>query len=198
MDDRLQKLLDKDEIRDVMLRYCRGVDRRDWEAMRASFFEDFYDDHADFHGTRDEFVTWLVERHDMPGFFQSTHMLSNCLIEFASNTVAVVETYFSAKLELAADAGGHRAMLAGGRLDADASNLRVEVLGRYVDRFEKRSGQWRIARRHTVFDTTYSHPVAPGERRGAAWVLGQRGKDDPLYAVRAAAGLPAAHHAFQG
>lgn len=192
MDPTLQRLVDKEAIRDIMLRYCRSVDRRDWEAMRASFFEDCRDDHADFRGTRDEFVAWLRVRHDMPGFFQSTHMISNCLIEFASPELAVVETYFTAKLELTADAGGHREMLSRGNkdpLEADPSNLRVEVLGRYVDRFEKRAGEWRIARRLTVFDANYAHAVPPGERRNPEWVLGTRGQDDPVYAVREAAGL---------
>lgn len=40
MTDKLQQLIDKDAIRDAMLRYARGVDRRDWEAVRDTFFED--------------------------------------------------------------------------------------------------------------------------------------------------------------
>lgn len=191
MKDTLQRLADKDAIRDVMLRYCRSVDRRDWEEMRGSFFADCHDDHADFSGPRDAFVAWLRERHDAQGFLHSTHMLSNCLIEFASSDVAVVETYFTARLELAPDAGGHREMLEGGNKAECVSNLKVEVLGRYVDRFEKRGGEWRIARRHTVFDATDSWPVPTGERRKPGWVLGMRSKDDPLYAVREAAGLDA-------
>ena len=34
MNDALQRLIDKDEIRDLMSRYARGVDRADWEGVR--------------------------------------------------------------------------------------------------------------------------------------------------------------------
>ncbi|MBR8103528.1 nuclear transport factor 2 family protein, partial [Burkholderia multivorans] len=54
----MQRLIDKDQIRGVMLRYARGVDRRDWECVRSAFFEDCHDDHADFKGTRDAFIAW--------------------------------------------------------------------------------------------------------------------------------------------
>ena len=36
MNDILQRLSDKEQIRDVMVRYARGVDRRDWELVRSS------------------------------------------------------------------------------------------------------------------------------------------------------------------
>jgi hypothetical protein len=160
MVDTLTRLADKSEIQEALLRYCRGVDRRDWDLVRAAFFEDCVDDHAEFKGKRDDFVAWLSERHSTPGFVKSTHVLGNCLIEFASDNVAIVETYFVAKLVLAPDAGGHRKMLLDAKNAESAQDISVEVLGRYVDRFEKRQGAWRIARRCTVFDSMQSKPVA--------------------------------------
>ncbi|MGE4238831.1 nuclear transport factor 2 family protein [Ramlibacter sp.] len=188
MDTSIQTLLDKDQIRDVMLRYCRGVDRRDWEAVRATFFEDGHDDHADFHGVRDEFVAWVSERHNDPGVLKSAHMLSNMLIEFASPEKAVVETYFMAKLELAQEAGGHREMLAKG---LGAGNAAVEVLGRYVDRFEKRNGVWKVAKRRTVFDSMHTITVSSDDPRGKTWLLGTRDGEDPLHVARKESGLAA-------
>ena len=50
MTEALQRLIDKDEIRDVMARYCRGVDRADWDLVRSTYHTDAYDDHGDYRG----------------------------------------------------------------------------------------------------------------------------------------------------
>ncbi|VXC80342.1 conserved hypothetical protein [Burkholderia sp. 8Y] len=189
MTDDLQRLIDKDQIRDVLLRYARGVDRREWELVRATFFEDGYDDHADFSGSRDNFIAFVREKHDASSFAKSTHLLGNCLIELASDRVAAVETYFVANLQMGPDAGSQRAMLDAQHADS-RENMRVEVVGRYVDRFEKRDGEWRVVRRRTVFDTIRTE--LGGSLDGGlnpAWVLGRRDRQDPVFAVRAEAGL---------
>jgi hypothetical protein len=189
MSTALQRLIDKDLIRDVMLRYARGVDRRDWELVRSAFFVDCHDDHADFKGTRDDFIAWVRERHDSAGFLKSTHFLGSCLAEFASDDVALVETYFVARLELAPQASSHRSMLDAKNLRSK-QNSRVEVSGRYVDRFEKRNDEWRIARRRTVFDAMQSHLVDANEAQlNPAWTLGTRDQQDPVFLARAEAGL---------
>lgn len=185
----IQRLIDKDLIRDVMLRYARGVDRRDWELVRSAFFEDCPDDHADFKGTRDDFIAWVRERHDDEGLRTSTHFLGNCLVEFASDNVAAVETYFVARLEIEPGASGHRSMLDSKNLDS-RQNSRVEVFGRYVDRFEKRNDEWRVARRRTVFDAMQSHLVDVNDGAlNPAWTLGRRDQLDPVFLVRTEAGL---------
>ncbi|MFD1559523.1 nuclear transport factor 2 family protein [Paraburkholderia silviterrae] len=189
MSTALQRLIDKDQIRDVMLRYARGVDRRDWELVRCAFFEDCTDDHADFKGRRDDFIEWVRERHDSPGLLKSTHFLGNCLVEFASDTIAVVETYFVARLEIAPEASGHRTMLDAKHLESPGIS-RVEVFGRYVDRFEKRNDEWRVAQRRTVFDAMQSHLVeAAGSALNSAWTLGRRDPQDPVFLLLADAGL---------
>jgi len=185
----MQRLIDKDQIRDVMLRYARGVDRRDWALVRAAFFEDGRDDHADFKGTRDDFIAWVRQRHDAPSLLKSTHFLGSCLVEFASDSVAAVETYFMARLELAPQATEHRSMLDAKHADSTRNN-RVEVFGRYVDRFEKRNEEWRIAQRRTVFDAIQSQLVDAGDNAlNPAWTLGRRDQHDPVFSVRAEIGL---------
>lgn len=57
------------------------------------------------------------------------------------------------------------------RLDARASRHEVEGL-RYLDRFERRGGLWRIAQRTCVWEW----PLGPGFR------LGRPGREDPSYA----------------
>ena len=50
LDDKLQRLIDKDEIRDLISRYARGVDRADWDLVRDTYHPDATDDHGDYKG----------------------------------------------------------------------------------------------------------------------------------------------------
>jgi hypothetical protein len=58
------------------------------------------------------------------------------------------------------------------------------VLGlRYLDRFERREGRWRIARRVCAFDWTYTVPFDPaaGFRFEPGFTLGARDQSDLSY-----------------
>lgn len=173
-----RRLADRARIQDMMTRYARGVDRRDWELVRSVFFENATSDHSDFKGTRDEFVDWIRQRHET--IARSGHYLCNCTIDFQSDNWAVVETYFIARMRMGPETGGHRAMLVEDGRDRPQSDLIVEVCGRYADRFEKRGGDWRVARRITIFDFSDSWP-APPLRDDPSWAHGLRGPGDPLY-----------------
>ena len=53
---------------------------------------------------------------------------------------------------------------------------------RYVDRFEKRAGEWRIAARIVVFDEYRTEPVVDG--LDPSWVRARREASDPVYTGR--------------
>jgi len=169
MDAALAKLLDHRAIEDVLLCYCRGIDRLDLELVRDCYWPDATDSHGGFFGTRDEFVAWvgtLLARFD-----STLHFVGNSLVEVAGDA-AVAETYAIAF---------HRSPDARPGL-----NLIVGV--RYVDRFEQRGGEWRIARRvcvtewSRVDDEPGRFPIAPGH------VTGKRDRSDVLYAMLAEIG----------
>ena len=48
LEARLRELLDKQEIHEVLLRYCRGVDRCDRDMIAACYHPDAIDDHGDW------------------------------------------------------------------------------------------------------------------------------------------------------
>ena len=45
-DREVQELLDKQAIHEVMIRYCRGLDRMDAELVGSAYHPDAHDDHG--------------------------------------------------------------------------------------------------------------------------------------------------------
>jgi proline racemase len=48
LEGRLRALEDQQAIRDVLMRYARGVDRCDLDLLKPAYHEDAYDDHGFF------------------------------------------------------------------------------------------------------------------------------------------------------
>lgn len=166
--DKLSQLVARAEIEDCLCRYARGVDRRDWPAVRACFHEDAVDRHGEFHGTADEFVDWVRNRHAAVPF--AMHFLGNSLIDFRDENTAAVETYFIAFQRRERTAA-----------DGSVEGTDADVFGRYVDRFERRDGGvWRIARRSVVYDSTRTQP-STNHLRKLVGVIGRRDAEDAVY-----------------
>ena len=56
--------------------------------------------------------------------------------------------------------------------------------GRYLDRFEKRNGEWRISHRHAIYDWSRNDPSTDqwGESPAVDILMrGKRGVEDPSY-----------------
>jgi hypothetical protein len=171
----LHRLLDKSEIYDAICRYARGVDRGDWDLVRSTYHPDAHDDHVEYKGGIEGLIEWLDKR--FAGIDNSMHFLGNCLIEFTGPDLAFVETYFTSR-RLRTPSAEER----GGLAAADA--LCREAWGRYADRFERRQGEWRVARRLVVIDSRFTS-VAKGGARNTSSTWGTRDPADPSHAVRA-------------
>lgn len=130
---RLQLLEDRESIRQAMYSYARGADRLDRDLVAAAYHQDAFDDHGTFTGDRDTAVDVIVGNPS--GAPVGMHHLGNMLIELAGDT-ANVETYFLACKALEVEGVAHTAVRA----------------GRYLDRFERRDGVWRVAHRVVVDD----------------------------------------------
>jgi len=186
-----ERLADRMEIQDVIFQWCRAVDRLDYEAIRAVFHPDAVDDHGGYKGGVDGLIEWVRQRHQTIPC--SVHKLGQILIEFGGHDVAVAESYVETLQHYPSEAKASLAQLTGGQ--GVAEGVAVDLMGRsrYVDRFERRAGRWRIARRTLVFDwralveVPRRAPLLP-----AHWNLGRRNLQDPVYLerVRAGIGLP--------
>lgn len=157
-----QEMQERYLIEQVLRRYCRGVDRGDAELIRSVYHADATDDHGGFKGKGVDFADRVVA--SMNGRVQATmHNLHQTNIAL-NGLAARVETYFTAHHRIAEDGG-----------------TRLETFGgRYVDRFEKRFGQWKIADRVVVYDWSKVEQVAQ-EYPNEAFTHGKRSKDDLSY-----------------
>ena len=162
----LGQISDHLEIRAVLARYCRGIDRGDVDLIASCYHEGAYDDHGTFKGSPREFAEVVVARMDSTGVL-GQHNVTNVVLELDGDT-ARGESYF---------------VTFNPEADAVTGEGRVQrVLGRYLDVFERRDGVWKIASRQVLID------AAEGESDGSPWARledftrGARGPTDPSYA----------------
>ena len=107
----------------------------------------------------------------MPTYESTTHFVGQQLVE-VNGEVAWHESYCRAY---------HRTRPMD---EAPAADSILNI--RYVDRMERRSGEWRIAARVVVVDSARTDPVVGDPDVGTEWVLGSRDRTDPSYRRSAA------------
>lgn len=163
----LQALLDKQAIHEVLMLYSRGVDRCDAQTLKSVYWADATDDHGTFVGNAHEFVDGLLPA--LRTMDRTMHQQCNVIIELTGPDSARVETCCQAYHELTGPDGSKSEMVVGGR---------------YLDRFEKRGGQWKIAHRLYVIDWNQNGPSTAIWTEGLYAQLRTRGSrwpDDPVY-----------------
>lgn len=164
----LETLLDRQAIADVILRYARGIDRLDFDLVRSCYHPDAYDDHGSMKGTVEEFIA--AARTFLARWTVTQHFMGNMLIEVDGDR-ARAETYAVAY---------HR------REDAEG-NGKDDVMGiRYVDRFERRGGEWKIAHRVVASEWRRVDAVQGARGRGQLGVWGRRDGEDVIHWIMGA------------
>jgi len=184
----IERIADRMQIQDVMYRWCRAIDRLDFEEIRAVFHPDATDTHGPYDGGVEGLIDWIRARHQAIPF--SMHAISNMLIEFASPDQAFVETYVRTIQQYPPEAKAALAQLAGGREGQAGVGVDLFTGSRYADRFERRNGEWRIARRTLIQDWKQLVEVSPNAPKILDhWVSGKRNRQDFVYQERAAMGI---------
>jgi hypothetical protein len=151
-------------ITQALLRYCRGIDRLDASTVRSAFHPG-----AELIDYRPEPLTIEEFAEQAMGslgrrFTATQHRISNVHAELIDDDTARVETY----------------VLAFHVQDSDDGPLLHTFNGRYIDRFERRGGDWRIARRTLRNDWSKVEPL--GAPMSGGWPKsGRSGSPDPLH-----------------
>jgi hypothetical protein len=162
----VQELADRQAILDCLNRYARGLDRKDLDMLRSVFHPDATDHHGgsiDYHPAAEALIAdWQVR--DAHRTF-SQHLLINTSIDLDGD-VAHAETYFQ--------------LIVGLKPGARPDQPRLGLSGgRYVDRFERRNGEWRIARRVLIVEY---EAALDARDRSHHLLWARRSKEDPSYA----------------
>jgi SnoaL-like domain len=166
-DEAMAVLLAERTIQRVLTTYSRAVDRWDFERLYECYWPEGTDDHGSFVGRVDAFVEFV--RESLKRFERTNHFLGNMLIDvdLAAN-VARAETYAVAY---------HRF-----RDDQDRETDMVAGL-RYIDRFERRDGEWRIAHRACAYEWRRTDLVVGSGGFADAYIRGVRSNEDDVYAI---------------
>ena len=153
---------ERQQIHNVLLNYCRGIDRLDRELVRSCYHPDASDEHGSFKGGVEAYLDWcwrLLDKYEM-----TMHYLSNCHIEVDGRR-ALAESYGVAMHQ--------------GKTDIAEHNLCTGF--RFIDIFENRDGHWKILRRTATTEwvrqltASKEWPIADHLRRGS------RDRHDPVY-----------------
>jgi hypothetical protein len=188
---KIQSILDRQEIEQVLAMYCRAIDRMDLELLKSVYHPDGTDDHGSFSGNAHEFAKQIIASLT-ESIIDGMHTVTHSAIDVKGN-FATVESYY---LAYQLCPGGHEKVAAffGERYakmvteqGAIQSNHDFFCGGRYIDLFERRHGQWKILRRKITNEWNVVQPAGRITDQGyiAAYNLpGRRDKTDPVYLNR--------------
>lgn len=135
----VRQLLDREAIRQCLLRYTRGVDRHDDELILSAFWPDAligYGQADPLHPA--PFVPWVNEEH-RDKFEQNQHHITSQTIELDGDTAHVESYVIHFLLGSQRKIGPH-----------------TIGSGRYIERYERRGGEWRIAVREYIPDALFA------------------------------------------
>ena len=132
----VQYLKDRTAILDCIAKHARGHDRHDVEIITNAYHDDGVDEHGFAINPGPEYAAWSNAIH-AAGSSQHTHNITTHTCEINGNE-AHCESYVLVVL-----------------LNNDGVSARL-ISGRYIDRLEKRDGEWKIALRRTTVDVLLS------------------------------------------
>jgi len=167
---------DREAIREKIHLYCRALDRMDEPLLRSVFHPDSQHAHGPYRGPSSGFCAFAMDV--LRSLTGTSHHLSNIVIDL-SGRVAHTEAYFHAIHRLPVGK-----VLTGYWAPRNSPHEEIaEIGGRYIDRWEKRAGVWKIARRIGVHDWERWAPanVPPAAAAQTPAATPARDKTDPVY-----------------
>jgi hypothetical protein len=134
----VQALCDKESIREKLMVYGRICDRCDIELAKEVFAEDSICEYGPyFEGTGYELCQWLIDAHGM--FSATTHQMTNMLINLDGDRASSETSHVGVVYN-----------------DSNSDNVEASLsFSRYLDKWERRDGDWLIVSRKVLSDIAY-------------------------------------------
>ena len=186
----LQLVLDRQEIEQVVRRYCRAIDRCDVELLKWVYHPDGTDAHGNFEGNAHAFADFIMgELHETVSY--GFHTITQSIIDVQGDLAAAESTYMGyhripAGWEKICSYFGETYAIAAEVAGTLGQEHEYVCGGRYIDRFERRNGEWKIAKRVITNEWRQIGPALGDMREGkvAAFNLpGTRDRSDPVYRI---------------
>jgi hypothetical protein len=158
----IEALAARQEITELIYRYCRSVDRLDVALGHSIWHEDAIADYGPevYQGPGRGVIDHICAQHLHA--LHHSHQVSNILIELYGER-AGSESYVTASLRVRR----------GGQL------MQMTVWSRYLDRWSRREGRWALDHRQAVCDFDEIRAVAAMKEHAVA----RRDRSDPSYGV---------------
>ena len=164
---RVAQLEDRAAILDCVARHARGCDRHDVDLIASAYWPDGIDEHGNTTNSGAAYGTWANATHAATTQTH-THNVTTHTCEIDGDT-AYAESYVIVVL-----------------LGSDG--LRAQFIsGRYVDRLERRDGEWRIAHRRSTVEVMFVGDASVLQSpffRDQGYASGTRDRSDLSYERR--------------
>ena len=134
--DKLEELVAREEIRDLIYRYSHAIDRRDWALLDTIFWPDGQVEYGLYDDRAGGFTPVVKKVYADTRIHITQHFIGNCILRVRGDR-AEGETYVQALHRVPDGSGSHYDLLMGSR---------------YIDTFERRQDEWRIRFRKVAFD----------------------------------------------
>lgn len=168
--DQLQELLDRQDIHDCLLRFCRGMDRFDRELYLSAFHNDAEMAAGPYVGDVAGCWDWAKPMHEGAQVL-THHLLLNHHVEIDGDTAHSECYYQFVGRNHPWEAGGDETVMLAG--------------GRYIDRLERRDSIWKIALRTNIIEWSCLQPSLPPPFADVADIglngVSSRDRSDPSY-----------------
>ena len=187
--DKLQLVIDRQEIEQLLRLYCRAIDRLDVELLRSIYHPDGVDAHGQFEGNAHEFAGFIIDylRKNTSYCF---HTITQSIIDVEGDVAAAESTYIGYERipggwESLSGFFGKRYAAAAREAGTLEREHQHTCGGRYIDRLEKRRGEWKVLRRRITNEwnecQVTSHIWDDGNLANYN-LPGTRDRGDPVYA----------------
>jgi hypothetical protein len=158
-------LMDRTEILDCISRHARGHDRHDVDLLTAAYHDDGVDEHGDAINPGSEYGAWANSTHAKTSRVH-THNITTHTCDVDGDT-AHAESYVIVIL-----------------IGPDTKSAQL-ITGRYIDRLERRDGEWRIAVRRSTVEGMFvadARALQSPYFTEKGYSIGTRDRDDLSYA----------------
>lgn len=181
-----EDLVARRDVMAVLTRYCTALDRADLAMMERVYWPDGGDRHGIYVGDAKSFIPFIIDGIQV-WFEVATHCIANVDI-VVDGERAASESYLLSVCRVRQPQAGeifgpdYLARYGDGALEPGRHLFMMG--GRYLDRFERRGGEWRILERQVVLDWSDNWPSTEISDQGMFATLkprGSYGRADPFY-----------------